>query len=85
MRKDYDAAFRYLSPAAYACYDLVRGAGQPASASPDDAGRRIRIGLERAGTEIGKSRNLDELMESVEPIHPAVRVLDHRVLEQRSR
>ena len=78
MRKDYDAAFRYLSPAAYACYDLVRGAGQPAAASLDDAGRRIRIGLERSGTEIGKSRNLDELMESVEPIHPAVRVLDHR-------
>ena len=46
--------------------------------SLDDAGRRIRIGLERSGTAIGKSRNLDELMESVEPIHPAVRVLDHR-------
>lgn len=78
IRKDYDAAFRYLSPAAYACYDLARGAGQPASTALDDAGRRIRAGLERAATEIGKARNLDEVMESVEPIHPAVRILDHR-------
>ena len=25
IRKDYDAAFRYLSTSSYACYDLVRG------------------------------------------------------------
>ena len=36
------------------------------------------MGLERGGTDAPKSRNLDELIQGVEPIHPAVRVLDHR-------
>ena len=38
IRKNYDEAFRYLSPAAYGCYDLARGAG-PAGI---DLGRRRR-------------------------------------------
>ena len=42
LRKDYDEAFRYVSPKAYACYDLVRGPDQPAAASAEDAGRKIR-------------------------------------------
>ena len=44
VRKNYDAAFRYLSTRSYACYDLVRGPDAPASTSPDDAGRKIRSG-----------------------------------------
>lgn len=78
IRKNHDEAFRYFSPAVYACYDLVRSADQPASTSLEDAGRLIRIGLERIGTQAPRSRNLDEVVQSVEPIHPAVRVLDHR-------
>jgi len=49
IRKNYDAAFRYLSTRSYACYDVVRGPDAPASTSPDDAGRKIRAGLERVG------------------------------------
>ena len=78
IRKKYDEAFRYLSPAAYACYDLARSADLPTATSVEDAGRRIRMALERAGTLAPKARNLDELIQSVEPIHPAVRILDHR-------
>ena len=78
IRKNYDEAFRHLSPAAYACYDLTRGPGLPASTSVEDAGRLIRIGLERGGAQAPTSRNLEELIQSVEPIHPDVRVLDHR-------
>jgi hypothetical protein len=77
IKKDYDAAFRYLSPAAYACYDLARDRSDPASTSPDDGGRRIRAGLERTGQLTGTARNLDDLLVSAEPIHPAVRVMDH--------
>jgi hypothetical protein len=77
IKKDYDAAFRYLSPATYACYDLARNPADPASTSPDDAGRRIRAGLERAGQLAGPARNLDAILVSAEPIHPAVRVMDH--------
>jgi hypothetical protein len=77
IKKDYDAAFRYLSPAAYACYDLARNPADPASTSPDDAGRKIRAGLERTGQLAGPARNLDAILVSAEPIHPAVRVMDH--------
>lgn len=78
IRKHYDEAFRYLSPAVYACYDLVRSADQPAPTSLEDAGRLIRIGLERLGTQAPRSRTFDEVVQSVEPVHPDVRVLDHR-------
>jgi len=77
VRKDYDAAFRYLSPESYGCYDLVRGPDEPRAASPEDAGRRIRAALERSGTEIGTVRGLDAVLSAADPTHPAVRVMDH--------
>ena len=49
IRKDYDAAFRYISPASYACYDLARSPEAPASTSLDDAGQRLRANFARAG------------------------------------
>ena len=39
VRKNYDAAFAGLSSKAYACYDLERDPENPASTSPEDAGR----------------------------------------------
>ena len=77
VRKDYDAAFRYLSPESYACYDLLRGPDQEASTSLEDAGRRIREGLERAGARFGKEDSLDAIVAAIEPVHPAVRIMDH--------
>jgi hypothetical protein len=77
IKKDYDAAFRYLAPASYGCYDLARNPAEPASTSPEDAGRKIRAGLERAGQLAGPARNLDAILVSAEPTHPAVRVMDH--------
>jgi hypothetical protein len=78
LRKDYDAAFRYVSPKAYACYDLLRGPDQPAAASLDDAGRKVRAALERSGEQVGKRRSVDEVVEGVQPFHPAIRVMEHR-------
>lgn len=77
VRKDYEAAFRYLSPKVYACYDLLRGANQPAAASLEDAGNKIRTGLERAGDGIGTVGSLDAIVSATEPFHPAVRVMNH--------
>ena len=77
IKKDYDAAFRYLSPAAYACYDLARNPADPVSTSLDDAGRRIRAALERVGQSTGPARALNAILVSAEPIHPAIRVMDH--------
>jgi hypothetical protein len=78
VRKDYDAAFRYLSPESYACYDLLRGPDQEASTSPEDAGRRVRGSLERAGARFRKEDSLDAIVAASEPVHPAVQVMDHQ-------
>ena len=76
IRKNYDEAFRDLSPRSYACYDLVRSPDAPASTSTDDAGRQIRAGLERVGQWVGTPRNLDAIIEAAEPLHPSIRVMD---------
>jgi hypothetical protein len=78
VRKDYATAFSYLSPKAYACYDLVRAPDQPASTSLEDAGAKIRAGLERAGSDAGKVVKLEDVISEAPPFHPAVRVMDHR-------
>ncbi len=77
VRKDYDAAFGYLSPKAYECYNLERGPEQPAATSPEDGGRKLRSGLEAAGKLLG-TRTLEATLSAPEPLHPAVRVMDHR-------
>jgi hypothetical protein len=78
IRKDYDAAFRYLSPRSYACYDIERSPDQPPSTSPEDAGRKVRAGLERAGQSLGAARNLEAILSAAEPTNPAIRVMDHK-------
>jgi hypothetical protein len=77
VRKDYAAAFRYLSAKSYGCYDLERDPALPASASLEEAGQRIRAGLERAGQWVGTAPTLDAMVEAVEPIHSSIRVMDH--------
>jgi hypothetical protein len=77
IRRNYDAAFGYLSPQAYACYNLLRDPDEPAATSPDEAGRRIRAGFERAGKQVGSVRSLDRVLSPAEPVLPVVRVMDH--------
>ncbi len=77
IRKDYDTAFRFLSAKSYACYNLNRGANVPAAASLADGGQQIRAALERSGNTMRPVRQLSELVEGVEPVHPAVRIMDH--------
>jgi hypothetical protein len=78
VRKDYDAAFRSFSAKSYACYDLERSPDAPAATSPDDAGQKVRAALQGVGERVGIVRSLDALLEAVEPVHPALRVMDHQ-------
>lgn len=78
VRKDYDAAFASISPQAYGCYDLERDPEKPASTSPEDAGRKLRAGLEALGQSIGAIKKLDDVLVAAEPVHPAMRVMDHQ-------
>jgi len=77
VKKQYDTAFAYLSPRSYGCYDLERDPALPASTSPQDAGRKLRAALAASSAEIGTGRKLDQVIEAVEPFHPAVHVMDH--------
>ncbi len=77
IRKDYDAAFTYMSSKSYVCYDLDRTETQAASTSPEDAGRRLRAALETAGDSIGPQRSLDAVIEAAEPITSTIRVMNH--------
>ena len=67
-----------MSPKAYACYDLVRGPDQPAATSLEDAGRKIRANLESAGKPVGERHSVDDFVEGVQPVHPSIRVMEHR-------
>ena len=78
IRKNYDEAFGYLSPRSYACYNLVRNPEEPAASNPAEAAQKVRAAIERAGSEVGKPRNLEELTEGVPPTHPQVRVMNHQ-------
>ena len=74
----YDAAFAVLSTNAYACYDLERDPEKPASSSPEDAGQKLRAGLEASGRSVGTIKKLDDVLVAAEPVHPAMRVMDHQ-------
>ena len=76
IRKDYDAAFRYLSNRSYACYDVTRAHDAPPSTSPDDAGRKTRAGLERVGQWVGTAGRLETIIEAAEPLHASIHVMD---------
>ncbi len=71
VRKDYDAAFGYLSPKAYECYNLERGPEQAAATSLEDGGRKLRSGLETTGKLLGTARTLEATLAAPEPLHPA--------------
>ena len=78
IRKDYGSTFQYLSERSYACYNLMRDPEQPEATSTADAALKIRAAIERAGQEAGTAAGLDQLLSSVEPVHPAVHLLYHR-------
>jgi hypothetical protein len=77
VRKDYEAAFRAISPRAYDCYNLERGPDAPEATSSEDAGRKLRAGLESAGRKIPATTSLASTLDAVVPLHPALQVLTH--------
>jgi hypothetical protein len=77
VKKNYDAAFGYLSPTSYECYNLEKREGEPAAASPDEAGRKLRAALESAGKTVSTSRKLEAMLSAADPVHPATKVMNH--------
>jgi hypothetical protein len=77
VQKDTGAAFGYISPKAYGCYDLERGPEAPASTSAQDAALKLRAALESAGKSVGTPRSLDAILSAVEPVHPSLQLMNH--------
>ncbi len=77
VRKDYDTAFSYFSQESYACYDLIRAPEEPPSSSREEAGKRLRAALQRAGDGVGTVGGLDAILTAAPPFHPAIRVMRH--------
>ncbi len=77
IRKNYDAAFAYLSPSSYGCYAVEHRDAPGAITNPDLAGRSLRAALAAFGDGIPAARTLDGLIEAAEPVHPAIRVMNH--------
>jgi hypothetical protein len=55
---------------------MTKDPAAPASTSSDDAGRKIRAGLERVGQRVGTTGRLGTIIEAAEPKHAAIRVMD---------
>ena len=77
IQHDYDAAFNYLSPKSYECFNLERNPESAAATSVEEAGRRLRAGLESVGRDSGASGRLDDLLTGVEPFVSSIRVMNH--------
>lgn len=77
VEKNVERAFGYLSPRAYSCYNLFRAEDRPEAQSSEEAGQRIREGMEQIAQEIPEAESLEEILQSVEVTNPAVFVVTH--------
>ena len=77
IKRDAEAAFAFLAPPAYACYDLNRRRRGEAPTPADESARRTKAALADAITTMPR-RPLERLIGPAEPVHPLIRALDHR-------
>jgi len=74
---DSDAAFSYMAPESYSCYDLYRGESDPVADNDEQAGQFIDERMGRVRDAIGQPTNLDDVIVGVEPSHPMIRIMEH--------
>jgi hypothetical protein len=77
VRKDLSAAFRYLSQASYACYNVYRTESAPLANSSAEAGRLIQEQMKLLGDFAGSGSTLEDLLTAAEPHHPDLRLVKH--------
>ena len=77
MRKDSAAAFRYLSPKSFACYNVYRPEDAPRAGSPAEAGRLIQERMKLVGDWAGTGSRLEDILIAVEPHHPDLKLVKH--------
>jgi hypothetical protein len=77
VRKDSAAAFRYLSPASFACYNVYRPENAPQAGSPAEAGRLIQERMKLVSDWAGTGSRLEDLLIAAEPHHSDLKPVRH--------
>lgn len=77
VRKDPAAAFRYLSPKSFACYNVYRPENVPEAGSPEEGGRLIQERMKLVSDWAGTSPRLEDLLNAAEPHHPDLKLVRH--------
>jgi hypothetical protein len=77
VRKDSAAAFRYLSPKSFACYNVYRPENTPPAGSPEEAGRLIQERMKLVADWAGTGSRLGDILIAVEPHHPNLKLVKH--------
>ena len=77
VRKDPSAAFRYLSPASFACYNVYRSESAPLASSSAEAGRLIQEQMKLLADFAGIGSTLEDILIAAEPHHPDLRLVRH--------
>jgi hypothetical protein len=77
VRKDPSAAFRYLSPASFTCYNVYRPESAPQAGSSAEAGRLIEEQMKLLGDFAGKGSPLEDILIAAEPHHPDLKLVRH--------
>jgi hypothetical protein len=77
VRHDVKAAFRFLAPSAYGCYNVYRPETAPEAASAADAGRLIQERMASLADWAGRPASLGEVLVAAVPHHPDLKVVAH--------
>ena len=77
VRKDAAAAFRYLSPKSFACYNVYRPENVAEAGSPEEGGRLIQERMKLVSDWAGTSPRLEDLLNAAEPHHPDLKLVKH--------
>lgn len=76
VRKDAAAAFSYLSPKCFPCYNVFRPENLPQASGPQEAGKLIRERMGAVAEWAGRGA-LEEVLVAVEPHHPDLKIVRH--------
>lgn len=77
VEKKYDEVFGFFMPSTYECVNLNLAEGQVAIDDPEEQRSVLRVEIERLGDFVGEIDELEDVLDSVEPWHPRVRVIEH--------
>ena len=77
VEKKYDEVFGLFMPSTYVCVNLNLAEGQETIDDPEEQRSVLRAGIQRLGDFVGEIDELEDVLDSVEPWDPRVRVIEH--------